>query len=446
MVQRLLIRKGRIIDPATGRDQVGDIMVEGDRIAWIGAADAGGSGGARTSIRSEPDLEVIDCTGLVVAPGLIDMHTHLREPGKEEEETILSGARAAVAGGVTSVACFPNTDPAIDNEGAAEFVVLQGKRAGYANVFPVGAVTFNREGKRLSEMAGLARAGAVGFSDADNAIESAEMMRRGLLYAKMFSKVVIAHCLDHTLRGSGVMNQGQVSLRLGLAGIPNAAEDIMIGRDITLAQLTGARLHIAHLSTAGSVDLLRQAKAKGLAVTGEVTPHHFTLTDECVATYDATFKMIPPLRTANDLEALVEGLRDDTIDVIATGHAPHSPEEKAVEFDHAPFGVIGIETMLPIAYTELVLKHKLPLAKVIEKMTVNPARILGLFGERGSLEPGKLADIVAFDVATPRTIDSSRFHSKSRNCPFEGMEVCGTPVHVFVGGRVAVRDGVPQPA
>ncbi len=438
---KLELRNGRIVDPATGRDQVGDILVQGDRIASIGAS----AGRAGAGNRGEPEVEVIDCMGLIVAPGLIDMHAHLREPGKEEEETILSGARAAVAGGVTSVACYPNTDPAIDNEGAAEFVVLQGKRAGYANVFPVGAVTFNREGKRLSEMAGLARAGAVAFSDADNAIESAEMMRRGLLYAKMFNKVVIAHCLDHTLRGSGVMNQGQVSLRLGLAGIPNAAEDIVIGRDITLAQVTGSRLHIAHLSTAGSVDLLRQAKARGLAVTCEATPHHFTLTDECVASYDSNFKMIPPLRTANDLEALVSGLRDDTIDVIATGHAPHATEEKAVEFAHAPFGVIGIETMLPIAYTELVLKHKLPLAKVIEKMTVNPARILGLFAERGSLEPGKIADIVAFDIAKPRTIDSSRFHSKSRNCPFEGREVLGTAVHVLVGGRVAVKGGAPQP-
>jgi len=240
------------------------------------------------------------------------------------------------------------------------------------------------------------------------------------------------------------MNQGLTSLRLGLPGIPSAAEEIMIARDITLSQITGGRLHLSQMSTAGSVDLLRQAKAKGLSVTGEVTPHHFTLTEECVATYDPNFKVIPPLRTAADLEALVEGLRDDTIDVIATGHAPHSLEEKAVEFAHAPFGVIGVETLLPITYTELVLKHELPISQVIEKLTVNPARILGLFQTLGSLEPGKAADVLVFDVERRRVIDSSRFQSKSRNCPFDGREVRGTPVHVVVGGRPVLRDGVLQ--
>ena len=437
MAQRLLIRNGRIIDPATGVDRIGDVLVEGERIARIGAAGPAPSG---------PDVRVLDAAGLIVTAGLIDMHVHLREPGKEEEETILSGARAAVAGGITSVACFPNTEPAIDNEAAAEFVVLQGKRAGLANVFPVGAVTLNREGQRLAEMGGLARAGAVAFSDADRAVESAEIMRRGLLYAKMFDKVVIAHCEDRTLRGSGVMNQGTVSLRLGLSGIPNAAEEIMVARDITLAQITGGRVHIAHLSTAGGVDLLRQAKARGLPVTGEATPHHFALTDECVGRYDSRFKMIPPLRTAADLEALVDGLRDGTVDVIATGHAPHTPEEKAVEFAHAPFGVIGMETLLPVAYTELVLKHRLPLEKVIEKMTVNPARILGLFNDLGSLEPGKYADLVVFDVERPRTIDSRRFQSKSRNCPFDGRQVFGSPVHVVVRGRPVLVEGAIQAA
>lgn len=434
MASRLLVKGGRIVDPATGLDRVGDILVEGDRIARVGGKGPAPGG----------DLRALDATGLVVTPGLIDMHTHLREPGKEEEETIGSGARAAVAGGVTSVACFPNTEPAIDNEAAAEFVVLQGKRAGFANVFPVGAVTLNREGQRLAEMGGLARAGAVAFSDADRAIESAEMMRRGLLYATMFRKVLIAHCEDRSLRGAGVMNQGLVSLRLGLPGIPNAAEDIVIARDITLARITGGRLHLAQMSTAGSVELLRQAKARGLSVTGEVTPHHFTLTDESVASYDSNFKMIPPLRTAADLEGLVEGLRDDTIDVIATGHAPHAPEEKAVEFAHAPFGVIGVETLFAVAYTELVEKHRLELSRVIAKMTIHPARILGIDDQWGSLEPGKYADLAAFDVETPRTIDVQRFQSKSRNCPFQGRVVRGTPVHVVVGGRPVMVDGVIQ--
>jgi dihydroorotase len=428
---RLLIKGGRLVDPARGLDAAGDILVEGDRIVRVGPG--AGSGTAR-------DIAVIDATGLVVTPGLIDAHTHLREPGKAEEETILSGARAAVAGGITSVACFPNTEPAIDNEAAAEFVVLQGKRAGYANVFPVGAVTQNRDGTRLAEIGGLARAGAVAFSDADRSIESAEILRRGLAYANMFDRIVVSHCEDRTLRGSGVMNQGVVSVRLGLSGIPNAAEDIVVARDLTLAQITGGRLHIGQISTAGAVELLRQAKAKGIRATGESTPHHFTLTDECLAGYDPNFKMLPPLRSAADLEAVVEGLRDGTIDVIATGHAPHAPEEKAVEFDHAPFGVIGLETMFPVAYSELVLRHRIPLLDVIRKMTINPARILSL-KERGSLEEGKIADIAAFDLERPRRIDTSRFQSKSRNCPFDGREVRGTPIHVVVGGRPVMQDG-----
>ena len=435
MSQRLLIKGGRLVDPATGRDGLGDVLVEGDRIARVGTDASLGAG---------PDDRIIHAAGLVVTPGLIDMHTHLREPGKAEEETILSGSRAAVAGGVTTVACFPNTEPAIDNEAAAEFVILQGKRAHYANVLPVGAITMNREGQRLAEMGGLARAGAVAFSDADHAVESAEMMRRGMAYARMFDRVLIAHCEDRSLRGGGVMNQGLVSLRLGLAGIPNAAEEIMVARDITLARVTGARLHIGQMSTAGSVDLLRQAKAKGARVTGEATPHHFTLTEACVEGFDPHFKMIPPLRTAEDVQAIVEGLLDGTIDVIATGHAPHSPEEKEVEFSNAPFGVIGIETLFPVAYSDLVLRHRMPFIQLIEKMTVNPARILGIAGERGSLEPGRFADISVFDLEKLRTIDTERFQSKSRNCPFQGREVRGTPVHVLVGGRPVLLDGAIQ--
>ncbi len=428
---RTLIRNGRLVDPATGGDRVGDLLIEGERIAEVG----------KVSLRGGPDVRVIDASGLLVTPGLIDMHVHFREPGKAEEETILSGARAAVAGGVTSVACFPNTEPAIDNEAAAEFVVLQGKRAGFANVFPVGAVTANREGQRLAEMGGLARAGAVAFSDADHTVESAEILRRGLMYAKMFARTVVSHCEDRSLRGSGVMNQGVVSLRLGLAGIPGAAEEVVVARDIILAQVTGGRIHLGQMSTAGSVELLRLAKKKGISVTGEVTPHHIALTDERVSSYDSNFKVIPPLRGEADREALVAGLADGTIDCIATGHAPHAPEEKAVEFASAPFGVIGVETMFPVAYQELVLGHGLPLLQVVEKMTVNPARILGLFAERGSLERGKLADISVFELETPRVIDASRFQSKSRNCPFHGWEVRGTPVHVLVAGRPVMSDG-----
>ncbi len=436
-MSRLLIRNGHVVDPANGHDGPADVLVVGERIEAVGV-DLPADG-----------ADVIDAGGLLVTPGLIDMHVHLREPGKEEEETIRSGAMSAIAGGITSVACFPNTEPAIDSEGEAEFVVLQGKRAHHANVFPVGAITLGLEGKQLAEMAGLARAGALAFSDADRSVESAEVLRRGMLYARMLDRVVISHCEDRTLRGAGVMNHGVVSLRLGLPGIPNAAEEIVMARDITLARITDSRLHVGQISTSGSVELLRLAKADGLRVTGDVTPHHFTLTDEKVATFDANYKMLPPLRSAADAEALVAGIRDDTIDVITSAHAPHAPEEKDVEFPHAPFGVIGMETLFPITYTELVRRRGLPLSQVISKLTISPARVLGLDAERGSLRPGAIADVSVFDIERERTVDASTFLSHSRNCPFNGISVRGTTMHVVVGGRVVFRDGAlasaPEP-
>ncbi|MBN1441791.1 MAG: dihydroorotase [Planctomycetes bacterium] len=426
---RILIRGGRVVDPESGRDEVGDLLIEGERIAAIGSGlDSAGA-------------EVIDADGLVVAPGLIDMHVHLREPGDEEEETILSGARAAVAGGLTTIAAFPNTDPAIDNEGMAEFVVRQGKRAGFANVVPVGAVTLGRTGERLAEMAGLARAGAVAFSDADRSIRSAEIMRRGLLYARMFNRPVIAHCEDADLRRDGVINYGKVSLRTGLSGIPDASENIVVSRDISLAEITQGRLHIGQMSTRGAAALVRQAKENRLLVTGEVTPHHFSLTDEACADFNPNFKVKPPLRESKDAEALLSGLRDGTIDAIASGHAPHTLEEKAVEFDLAPFGVVGMETLFPISYTVLVEKHGLPLPLVLEKMTINPARILGLDADRGGLRSGKLADIAVFDLGAEYVVDPARFLSKSRNTCFAGWRVRGRAVHVFVGGRQVLSGG-----
>ncbi len=430
MTRRLLIRGGRVVDPATGRDEIADVFVEGARIVSIGHASA----------PTDDTVDVFDACGLVVTPGLIDMHTHLREPGNEEVETILSGARAAIAGGVTSVACFPNTDPAIDNEAAAEFVIIQGKRAGYANVLPVGAVTLGLEGTQLAEMAGLARAGAVAFTDADRTLRSAEMMRRGLLYAKMFDLPLIAHCEDEDLRRGGVMNYGRVALRLGLAGIPEVAEDIVVARDIRLAAITQAQLHLGHMSTEDAVAQLRAAKASGVAVTGEVTPPHFTLTEDELTTYDPNFKMLPPLRTRQDADALIQGLADGVIDVIASGHAPHAPEDKDVEFVYAPPGVVGLETLFSVAYTVLVLKHGFSLPSVLEKMTINPARILRQDQERGSLAPGKLADIAVFDLSTEYTVDASKFQSKSRNTCFGGMPVFGRAVFVVVGGRQVLRD------
>jgi dihydroorotase len=427
---KTLIRGGRVIDPATGRDEVGDLLITGERISAVGSVTVPGE-----------DVEVIDATGRIVSPGLIDMHVHLREPGDEEEETIYSGARAAVAGGCTSIAAFANTEPAIDNEGMAEFVLLQGKRAGFANVFPVGAVTLGREGKELSEMAGLARAGAVAFSDSDRSIASAEIMRRGLLYANMFNRPVIAHCEDEDLRRGGVMNYGKTSLRLGLSGIPDASENIVVARDIDIAEITQGRLHIGQMSTRGSVGLLEQAKANGLPVTGEVTPHHFSLSDSACNDFNPNFKVKPPLREQKDIDALLEGLRSGVIEVIASGHAPHSVEEKSVEFDLAPFGVVGMETLFAISYTVLVEKHGLPLQLVLEKLTINPAKILGLDGDRGSLAPGKIADVSIFDIDTEYVVDSMQFESKSRNTCFEGWRVRGRPVHVFVAGRHLLKEG-----
>jgi len=426
------IRGGRVVDPAQGRDETGDVLIDGARIHSVGVVSPPPRGS---------DVVTVDAAGLLVCPGLIDMHVHLREPGNEEEETISSGARAAIAGGVTSVACFPNTEPPIDSEAAAAFVVLQGKRAGMANVFPVGAVTLGREGTQLSEMAGLARGGAVAFSDADRSVRSAEIMRRGLLYTRMLDLPVIAHCEDTDLRGSGVMNYGRVSLRLGLGGIPDAAEEIVMARDIRLAAVTQGRLHIGHMSTRGSVELLREAKVKKLDVTGEVNPPHFALTEDCVETYDPNFKLIPPLRTAGDVEALIRGLKDDIIDVIASGHAPHSPEEKQLEFFNAPPGAVGLETIFSVSYTVLVERHGFSLLKLLEKLTLNPAKILRLSGDRGSLEPGKIADISLFDLKTERVVNPALFNSKSRNTCFEGWKVRGTAVQVFVSGRQVLKDG-----
>ncbi|MCZ6794335.1 MAG: dihydroorotase [Planctomycetota bacterium] len=434
-MSRVLIRGGHVVDPESGWDGVGDVLIEDDRIAQVGSAGAD---------PCSDDLEVIDAEGRLVTPGIIDMHVHLREPGDEEEETISSGVRAAVAGGITSVACFPNTEPAIDNEGAAEFVVLQGKRAAHANVFPVGAVTLGREGKELAEMAGLARAGAVAFSDSERSIRSAEIMRRGLLYAKMFERPVITHCEDEDLRRDGVMNYGKMALRLGLPGIPDVAESIVVARDIELAEITRGRLHIGQMSTQESVALLERAKAASLDVTGEVTPHHFSLTDESCKDFDPNFKVLPPLRTREDIDALLGGLRRGVIDVIASGHAPHTPEEKAVEFELAPFGVIGMETLFPVCYSVLVERHAFPLILVLEKLTINPARILGLAEERGGLVPGKIADVSIFDLEEPFVVDGASCESKSRNTCFEGWRLRGRATHVLVGGRLVFerRPGV----
>ncbi len=421
-MKTLLLTNGRVIDPSQNIDAVTDLWIRGDTVLGIGP---------------QPNLipdRVINVSGLIVCPGLIDMHVHLREPGREEDETIATGTAAALAGGVTSVACMPNTEPAIDSQAQAEFVYLQAERAGNANVFPIGAITKGRRGEELAEIGGLVEGGAVAFTDDGSPVVSAEIMRRALEYCKMFDRVVMDHCEDLDLARGGVMNEGFESMRLGLPGMPAAAEEIMVNRDIILAELTEGRLHILHTSTAGSVDLIRRARKRGVRVTTEACPHHFTLTDECLRSFDSNFKMSPPLRTQRDVEAIIEGLKDGTIEVIATDHAPHAPEKKTRELDQAPNGVIGLETLLPICIRSLIEPGHLTWPQLIEKLTINPARILGI--DRGTLKPGADADVTVIDPNLEWVIDPTQFKSKSRNCPFAGWKVRGRAVLVLVSGQI----------
>jgi dihydroorotase len=418
----LRIVNGRIIDPSQGLDQPGELWIQGEHILGIGP---------------QPQLQAtqtIDAAGKIVCPGLIDMHVHLREPGREEDETIETGAAAALAGGVTSVACMPNTEPALDSQAAAEFVYLQAERAGNANVFPVGAITKARKGAELAEIGGLVEGGAVAFTDDGSPVVSAEIMRRALEYCRMFDKTVLSHCEDLDLTRGGVMNEGFESMRLGLPGMPAAAEEVMVHRDIALAELTGGRLHILHVSTAGSVDIIRRARQRGIRVSGEACPHHFTLTDKALRTFDSNYKMAPPLRTAADVKAIIAGLKDGTLEVISTDHAPHAPEKKTRELDQAPNGIIGLETLLPICVLGLIEPGHLTWTELIEKLTINPARILGI--ARGTLKATADADVTIIDPTAEWTIDPARFKSKSRNTPFAGWKVRGKAHAVIVGGEI----------
>jgi dihydroorotase len=417
----LLLRGGRVIDPSQALDRTADLWLSDGKVAGLGSQNL-------TADRT------IDCGGKIVCPGLIDMHVHLREPGREEDETIATGTAAAVNGGVTSVACMPNTEPAIDSQAAAEFVILQAKRAGNCNVFPCGAVTKGRAQQELAEIGGLVAGGAVAFTDDGSPVESAELMRRALEYTKMFGKAVLVHAEILELTRGGVMNEGLVSVQLGLRGMPAVAEEIMIYRDIALAELTGGKVHILHVSTAGGVELIRQGKRRGVNVTGEACPHHFTLTDESLRSFDSHYKMAPPLRTRRDVEAVIEGLKDGTLSVLATDHAPHAPEKKARELDQAPNGIIGLETFLPICVTFLVERGHLTWPQMIEKMTVNPAAVLGI--DRGTLKPGRPADVTVIDPAAEWTVDVNQFRTKSRNSPFHGWKVKGRAVATIVGNEV----------
>jgi dihydroorotase len=416
------IVNGRVIDPSQGLDQVTDVWLRGYRVLAIGP---------RADLRP---ARTIDATNRIVCPGLIDMHVHLREPGREEDETIATGTAAALAGGVTSVACMPNTEPAIDSQAAAEFVYLQAERAGNANVFPIGAITKDRKGVELAEIGGLVNGGAVAFTDDGSPVVSSEIMRRAMEYCRMFDKAVLSHSEDLELTRGAVMNEGFESMRLGLRGYPAVAEEIMVYREIALAELTGARVHILHVSTAGSVDLIRRGKARGVRVSGEACPHHFTLSDACLRSFDSNYKMSPPLRTDADVQAILAGLRDGTLDVLATDHAPHAPEKKMRELDQAPNGIIGLETFLPICVKALIEPGILTWPQLIEKMTINPARVLGI--DRGTLKPEAVADVTIIDPNARWTIDPAQFRSKSRNSPYAGWEVRGWADTVIVGGVV----------
>jgi dihydroorotase len=426
----LLIKNARIIDPASRTDASRDLWIEGGKIAGIEPAVP------ESQIRKMAPGEVIDAQGKVLTPGLIDMHCHLREPGHEYKETIESGAQAGAAGGYTALVCMANTHPVNDNRAVTEYILRQAKEKACVHIFPVGAVTKELQGESLTEMGDLKEAGIVAVSDDGKSVSNAGLYRRAMEYARGFNLPVISHCEDLNLTGQGVMNEGFMSTRFGLRGIPRIAEEVMVLRDIALAEYTGAALHIAHVSTAGSVRAIREAKARGVRVTAETAPHYFSLTDEALGNYDTHFKMNPPLRTAKDVEALIEGLRDGTLDAIATDHAPQSVVEKDVEFDLAANGVIGLETGLPLTL-KLVHEGRLTLMQAIEKLTLQPARILNL--PKGRLEVGADADLTLIDLEREMIVDVSRFRSKSRNSPFQGWKLRGMAVMTIVGGKVVYR-------
>ena len=419
----LLIKDGHVIDPGQNLDGIMDILVEKGLIKKIGPNIP--ENGAR----------VISAKGLIVAPGFIDMHVHLREPGFENKETIATGTRAAAAGGFTSVACMPNTNPVVDNQSVVEFILSKAELEGVVNVFPIGAITKNLEGVELSNIGELRQAGAVGISDDGKPVQSAEIMRRAMQYARMFDLPVIDHCEDKTLTVDGVMHEGVVATKLGLPGMPSVAEEVMVRRDIALARGTGCHFHAAHVSTWEAVAAIRNAKKAGIRVTAEATPHHFILDHEALLTYSTMTKMNPPLRGKEDVEAVREGLADGTIDAIATDHAPHGPLDKDVEFQQAAFGIVGLETALGLTLTFLVKPGILTLSQAISRFTGGPSRILGL--NRGALKEGMPADITLFDPDVEWVVDREKFKSRSKNTPFHNWKLNGRAVTTIVNGKIA---------
>ena len=426
----LLFKGGRVVDPSQNHDAVADVLLAEGKVVGVGRGVAGGGG---------EDAEVIDATGRVVAPGLIDIHVHFREPGQEHVETIGTGASAAAAGGFTAVCAMPNTDPPTDNQAAVGFIVKQAQAANAARVYPIGAISLSQKGQQLAEFGELVGAGAVAVSDDGKPVVSSHLMRTALEYAQTFGIPVADHCEDPTLAAGGAMHEGLVSARLGLRGIPAAAEEIMVARDLILAELTGGHVHLCHMSTRGSVQLIRRAKERGVRVTAEATPHHFTLTDATCEGYNTNAKMNPPLREEEDIQAIRGALRDGTIDVIASDHAPHHYDAKERDFDDAPFGIVGLETALGLALTVLVQGGVLTLPQLVARMSTEPARVFGLAG--GTLRPGSPADVVMFDPGVRWIVDPEEFRSKSRNSPFAGRELVGRVHRTIVGGRTVYQCG-----
>lgn len=418
----LLIKNGHIIDPANNLDCIADLFTEDGKIAKI-----------EQGIFITSGIESIDATGQMVVPGLIDMHTHLREPGYEYKETIRTGTMAAAAGGFTTICCMPNTNPVNDSQSVTEFILRKAATEGVINVLPVGAITKGCSGEEIAEIGELKEAGCIAISDDGRPVMDSVVMRRAMEYAKMFHLPVISHCEDTDLSEDGVMNEGRISTELGLKGIPNASEDIMVARDISIAELTGSHVHIAHVSTRGAVELIRRAKEQGIHVSAETCPHYLVLTEEAVIGYNTNAKMKPPLRTWNDVEALRAGLQDGTIDVIATDHAPHAQEEKEREFDYAPFGITGLETALS-TILQLVDEGVLTLKNAVTKMSSAPARILGI--DKGTLSIGAVADVTIINPKTTWVVESSTLRSRGKNTPFDGWKMKGKVTHTIVGGKI----------
>ena len=427
----LLVTNGRVIDPANGLDAMADVLVVEGRVSRVGPKLAAPAG-----------TPALDVGGRVVAPGFIDIHVHLREPGEEYKETIATGTRAAAAGGFTAVACMANTSPVNDTRAVTDYILAQARTGGVVRVYPIGAVTRGLKGTELAELGELAEAGCVAYSDDGRPVMNSRLLRRALEYAQAFGKPIVSHAEDAHLSDGGVMHEGFVATDLGLRGIPAAAEEIMVARDVALAELTGHRVHVAHVSTAAAVRLIRDAKARGVPVTGEVTPHHLLLTDEALRGYDPNARMAPPLRGKRDIEACREALADGTLDAIATDHAPHAVADKEVELDHAANGIVGLETAVPLCLTYLVRERLLDLPTLIARFTVGPARVLDLPG--GSLTAGAPGDLTVLDLEWSHRIEPTRFHSRARNTPFGGWPCVGAPWMTIVGGRVVMRDGVIQ--